>query len=162
MEYKKLDERAVKSWRIGRIIALGIVLAVVIPISVLLQLSSWESIWKTIIICAMALIAIYTAAGILIYPGLEYLQWGYIIEEDKVVIRHGIFFVKKTIIPIIRIQNITVSQGPINRKLGIYKLEMALASGSFEIEGLDKETADSISEGLKTKLYKRLEEKGAV
>ncbi len=52
MEYKKLDERAVKSWRIGRIIALGIVLAVVIPISVLLQLSSWESIWKTIIICA--------------------------------------------------------------------------------------------------------------
>ena len=98
----------------------------------------------------------------MLYPELEYRQWGYIVEEDRVVIRHGIFFVKKVIIPIIRIQNITVSQGPINRKLGIYSLEMSLASGSFAIEGLNKETADFISENLKAKLYERLQKKGEI
>lgn len=162
MEYRRLDKRVIKSWRIGRLIALCVVLAITVPATIFLCHSSWESVWKWILIGGMALLAVYTAIGLLFYPKLEYLQWGYIVEDDKVVIRHGIFFVKKMIIPIIRIQNITVSQGPINRKMGIYTLEMALASGSFEIEGLDKETADTISENLKAKLYKRLDEKGVI
>ena len=47
----------------------------------------------------------YLFLGLLLYPELEYRQWGYIVEEDRVVIRHGIFFVKKVIIPIIRIRS---------------------------------------------------------
>ena len=104
----------------------------------------------------------YLAIGMVIFPIIEYKQWGYKVEEDKVVIRHGIFFIQKTIIPIIRIQNITISQGPINRRLGLFQVEMALASGSFSIEGLDKETADAISENLKAKLYRRISEKGVL
>lgn len=97
-----------------------------------------------------------------VLPQIEYRQWGYIIEEDKVVIRHGIFFVTKSIVPIIRIQNITISQGPINRRLGLYKLELSLASGSFEIVGLNRETAEFIGENLKQRLYARVREKGVL
>ena len=110
----------------------------------------------------IGLFVCYLAVGLVVFPIIEYKQWGYSVEEDKVVIRHGIFFIRKTIIPIIRIQNITVSQGPINRKLGLFEVEMALASGSFSIEGLDKETADAISENLKAKLYRRISEKGVL
>ncbi len=162
LEYCKLDKRAVKSWRIGRLIAFLILLLITVPLGLFLGFSDWHSAWKLILIGAMTLLDIYLFLGLLLYPELEYRQWGYIVEEDRVVIRHGIFFVKKVIIPIIRIQNITVSQGPINRKLGIYSLEMSLASGSFAIEGLNKETADFISENLKAKLYERLQKKGEI
>ena len=102
-------------------------------------------------------LAVYKIVGLIIYPQIEYKQWGYIISEDRVDIRHGIFFVKHTIIPVVRIQHITVSQGPINRKLGVYEVEMSLASESFEIPCLSKDVADEIADNLKSRLYNRLE-----
>ena len=151
-----------KSWRIGRGIFFLIVLAMAVPGEIALGFLRSESIWKVLIMAVIGLFVCYLAVGLVVFPIIEYKQWGYSVEEDKVVIRHGIFFIRKTIIPIIRIQNITVSQGPINRKLGLFEVEMALASGSFSIEGLDKETADAISENLKAKLYRRISEKGVL
>lgn len=162
MEYNKVNPKAIKSWRIGRGIFFLIVLIMAIPGEIFLGISGWDSLWRLIIMAAIGALVCYLAVGLVIFPIIEYRQWGYKVEEDKVVIRHGIFFIKKTIIPVIRIQNITVSQGPINRKLGLYEVEMALASGSFSIEGLDKETADAISENLKAKLYRRISEKGVL
>ncbi|MCI9640393.1 MAG: PH domain-containing protein [Emergencia sp.] len=162
MEYSKVDPKAIKSWRIGRGIFFLIVLAMAVPGEIALGFLAWESIWKVLIMAVIGFFVCYLAVGLVVFPIIEYKQWGYNVEEDKVVIRHGIFFIRKTIIPIIRIQNITVSQGPINRKLGLFEVEMALASGSFSIEGLDKETADAISENLKAKLYRRISEKGVL
>lgn len=162
MEFKKPDRKAIKSWRIGEAIALGIILLVTVPLSIYLAVCEWESPWKYIIMGGLILLAAYQILALVLFPQIEYRQWGYLIEEDKVIIRHGIFFVKKTVIPIIRIQNITLSQGPVNRSLGLYKVEMALASGSFEIQGLDQKTADGISENLKDKLYQRVSEKGVL
>lgn len=162
MEYNKPDRKAIKAWRIGEAIAFLIITAVFAPSMYFLRISSWDSPWKLIIIIGLVLLELYAIIGLLIFPQIEYKQWGYLVEEDRVVIRHGIFFVKTTIVPIIRIQNITVSQGPINRSLGLYKVEMSLASGTFGIEGLNQETADQISENLKSRLYIRIAEKGVL
>ncbi|MDO4546372.1 MAG: PH domain-containing protein, partial [Bacillota bacterium] len=72
---------------------------------------------------------------------------------------HGIFFITRDIIPVIRIQNITVKQGPIYRRYDLHTVEIALASGKFEIVGLSRQTADEIAEALRQKLYTRLEQK---
>ena len=153
MDYIKLDKKAITSWRIGRILRLPIWLIVcaaafiggmVLPVA-------------GIIVKALAVaLAVYKIAGIIIYPQIEYRQWGYKISEDKVDIRHGIFFVTHSVIPVVRIQHITVSQGPINRRLGLHEVEMALASNNFEIPCLSKEVADEIADNLKSRLYNRL------
>lgn len=162
MEYNKPNKKAIKAWRISEGIAFIIITLIVAPAMFFLLRSEWDSPWKPIIIIGLVLLELYAIIGLLIFPQIEYKQWGYLVEEDRVVIRHGIFFVKTTIVPIIRIQNITVSQGPINRSLGLYKVEMSLASGSFGIEGLDQETADQISDNLKSRLYARIAEKGVL
>ncbi len=162
MEYRKIDPKAVKSWRIGRAIRLMILLIMAVPAEIYLAGAEWNFILRSAAMAAAALLVIYGIAALILYPVIEYRQWGYLVEEDKVVIRHGIFLIRKNIIPIIRIQNITVSQGPINRKLGLYEVELTLASGSFSIEGLDRETADSISENLKSRLYQRVAERGVL
>lgn len=156
MEYNKLDKKAVASWRIKRSIAFAVI---VIACAVILLLMPNETLYGKIIAIAIAVLLVYKLAGLIVYPMIEYKQWGYAIAEDRVDIRHGIFFVKHTIIPVIRIQHITVSQGPINRKLGLYEVKMSLASDSFEIPCLSKETADEIAENLKNRLYNRLDAK---
>lgn len=157
MEYKKLDRRIIDGWRTSRLIRLACFLAPTLLAAFFVDVDA--IVWK-IIYYGLWVICAYCLIGLIFYPPIEYRQWGYYIDDEKVVIRHGLFFIDQTIIPIIRIQNITISQGPINRHLGLYEVEIALASGSHEIVGLDQETADTISEGLRAKLYHRMEAKG--
>ena len=154
MDYMKLDKKAITSWRMGRILRLPIWIVVCAAAFVGgMFLPVAGGIVKT----AAIVLAVYKIAGLIIYPQIEYKQWGYKISEDRVDIRHGIFFVKHTIVPVVRIQHITVSQGPINRKLDLYEVEMSLASESFEIPCLSKDVADEIADNLKSRLYNRLE-----
>lgn len=157
MEYKKLDRKMIAGWRIARAIRLVCFLLPTIAVTIFVHN---DAIWWDIVFYGLWIVCAYCLLGLILYPPIEYRQWGYYIDEEKVVIRHGLFFIRQTMIPVIRIQNITVSQGPINRHLGLYKVEIALASGSHEIVGLDQETADTISESLRTKLYRRMEAKG--
>lgn len=161
MNYEQLDKKAIISWRIGRIISFLVFLIVLAGVLTFTKDTSLVTQYHKIFIGIAVLLTIYGAAGIYIYPEIEYRQWGYQITDDKVEFRHGIFFVTTTVIPIVRIQHITISNGPIYRKLGLSKVKIFLASGSFEIEGLSMATADTISENLKTKVMKRLQRANA-
>lgn len=160
MEYEKLDKRAILSWRLGRLISL-IIISIILSIGTLITkiINLSPTIYMYIYI-GCGLIITYKLLSLIFYPEIEYRQWKYLITEDKVEIHKGIFFINTTIIPIIRIQHISLSQGPINRKLGLYQVTISLASGAFTIEGLTEEKANKISEYLKNKLYTRLKSKG--
>ncbi len=157
MEYNKLDEKILISWRISRLIGIIIIGAILGVGLFLLTKADFFEPWRNYSFIGAGLIITYMLAGLFIYPAIEYRQWGYIITDDRVEIRHGIFFVKNTIIPIVRIQHITVSQGPIIRKLGISVLNIHTASGQFSIAGISNAEAKSIAEGLRSKLYNRLD-----
>ena len=159
MEFKQLDRKIIDGWRTSRLIRLGLVM---IPALVCTFFFNMDDLAFRIIVGVLWAFVVYCLVGLILYPPIEYKRWGYYIDQEKVVIRRGLFFLKQTIVPIIRIQNITISQGPINRHLGLYTVEIALASGSHEIVGLNQETADSISESLRAKLYIRIEEKGVL
>ncbi len=159
MEFKNIDEKIIDGWRSVRVIRLLISLVPALLGTLWFEI---ESIVGYIIIGGLWAICLYCLLSLIVFPPLEYKRWGYYIDHEKVVIRRGLFFIKETTIPIIRIQNITVSQGPINQYLELYKVEIALASDSFEILGLTKETAESINENLRAKLYDRIAEKGVL
>ena len=160
MEYERLDKKAILSWRIGRGIVYFIQLIIfIIGLIIINQFEELERFTKYAYI-ALGFVLAYSIFGFIVYPLIEYRQWRYAITEDKVEIRHGIFFINTTVIPIVRIQHISVLQGPIERKLGLHKIKVALASGTFEIVGLSKDKSDYITENLKNKLYTRLQAKG--
>ncbi|PYG89852.1 hypothetical protein LY28_00449 [Ruminiclostridium sufflavum DSM 19573] len=157
MEYNKLDKRILISWRIVRLMA---VLIIGIILAVCLFVLSGQLFFKPYMVygyAAAGVILGYLLMTFFLYPVIEYRQWGYIISDDRIEIRHGIFLIKITIIPIVRIQHITISQGPINRRLGISTINVHTASGVFGIEGISGEAANAMAEMLKAKLYSRLE-----
>lgn len=161
MDYVKLDRKAIVSWRAGRAMGLAAALFVCAALWIGSRFLLEENTYQWAVTLVLALFLIYKLIGLILYPLIEYRQWGYRITEDKVELRHGIFFITKTVIPIIRLQHITVSQGPVNRRLGLYEVELSLASGSFTIECLSKEAADTIAENLKSRLYVRLKNREA-
>jgi len=157
MNYEKPDPKAITGWRIGRLIGLLIFLILGIAASVVATIVdelSPAAIWVYLV---SGVIVLLSFLAFLILPVIEYKQWKYLITDEKVEIVHGIFFVTTSIVPIVRIQHITVGQGPIYRKLGLHKVTIALASGTFEIVGLREERAREISETLRARLYTRLD-----
>lgn len=157
MEFNKLDKSVVKAWRMQRLFGILFLVLISVVASVILQnIDMAEQMEHGIYVAIVGLLC-YKSIGCVVFPKIAYMQWGYRITEDRVEIRKGIFFIETTIVPVVRIQHITVSQGPIYRRLGLYKVEISLASGSFEIEGLTELASQSISQGLKDKLYARLE-----
>jgi membrane protein YdbS with pleckstrin-like domain len=157
MEYQKLDSRILTSWRIVRLISLVIIGAILIVGLIIMSRVAFLEAYVIYGYIVAGIIIIYMLLGLFLYPAIEYRQWGYIISDDRVEIRHGIFLIKITVIPIVRIQHITISQGPINRRLGISTINVHTASGVFSIEGISSEEASSMAEMLKAKLYIRLE-----
>ncbi len=157
MEYSKPDKKAITAWRISRI--MGFVIALIVCTAIGMAGGHlWETEkWKQLLHLGLAIFLLYKLAGIFFYPIIEYKQWGYRITEDKAEIRHGIFFITNSIVPLIRIQHITLSQGPVKRSLGLYDVELSLASDNFKIQCLTKSTAEKIAENLKARLYSRLE-----
>lgn len=157
MNYEKPDPKAITSWRIGRLISLVILLLIFAGIALGLTFWSEAEPYRLFAYLILGALTVYKLIGLFVYPRIEYRQWGYLITEDKVDIRHGLFYITNTIIPVIRIQHITMSQGPINRRLGLYDVELSLASGSFKIQCLSQTVAQEIAENLKARLYTRLE-----
>lgn len=149
-EYQKLNKNAIKSWIIGRLIGALIVSSMLITGKILLS-KILDSYYKINVFYTIGIIILISILLInsFIYPIIEYKQWRYIITHDKIEFTEGIYFVRKVIIPIIRIQHIQLNQGPINKFLNLYNISIFTAGGQHKIPNIDSIKAEEISEYLK-------------
>lgn len=153
MDYQKLDPRAIKMWRFGRILGLAVLLVIYAGLALLAYRILRDDFTLDFLPLILALMAIPVAAQILnlvLYPPIEFRQWAYLITGDRIEIKKGIFFHSTQIIPISRIQHVMVSEGPLARHYHLASVTIHTAGGSMKIDGLAHDTADEICENLKT------------
>ncbi|VYT64637.1 PH domain-containing protein [Clostridium tertium] len=149
-EYEKLNEKAIKSWVISRIFGTVILTIILIVIRIFLFkiIDNYAEI-NLIITTIMIIIILISLLTSFINPIFEYKQWKYKITEDKIEFTEGIYFVRRVIIPIVRIQHIQLNQGPINKFLKLYDITIFTAGGQHKIPNIQAERAEEISEYLK-------------
>jgi membrane protein YdbS with pleckstrin-like domain len=71
----------------------------------------------------------------------------YTLREQDLSYQSGVVFRKTVSQPMLRIQHVELKRGPIDRKIGLAKLQVFSAGGAmhtFEIPGLPVETAETI------------------
>lgn len=71
---------------------------------------------------ATAAIAIFWLAMLLILPSRRVASIRYHMAEDHIRIRRGFLFTVDTVVPFVRVQHLDVSQGMIERSLGLSSL----------------------------------------
>jgi membrane protein YdbS with pleckstrin-like domain len=162
MEYNTLDRKMITYWYIVRFRRIFLFIIIIgIPTLILSRLDFFRPA-ASYVYGIEGLILLYLLAAAFLYPVIEYRQWGYLIFHDRVEIKHGIFFISTSIVPVIRIQHITIEHGIILRKLGLSSVRIHTASGTFNIMGLSNSEARSMIESLKNNLYTRIEVRGKV
>ena len=158
MKMNKLDKSVLKLWYIrAGIGALALVGAIV---SVLVILFATEAPSNVILAVSLSVgIPVLLLLGVvLIMPVLRYKMyaWGY--DDKRIVVKQGVIFRHRVVIPVCQIQDLHRTQGPIMMMLKLSGVTISTAGSNFDISTLTTDEADSLIDALEQNLETRVEE----
>ncbi|WP_239256149.1 PH domain-containing protein [Listeria ilorinensis] len=138
---KKLPERIKAVWRISYMFSALIFFLLSTGLLILLYVTE-VSLWWSLIGFGFTVCYIVLAFGFVI--PFRYKRWSYQIRHEEIEIQRGIIFRSRTLIPMIRIQHVETTQGPLLRKEKLMALQITTAAGSHTIEAVDAKEADTL------------------
>ncbi len=144
--YRCLERSSIPSMYSGNAIYMAMALAFLAAYFLLVKRHMGDD-GEIIGIVLAAIVAVY-CIYLLISPMIFFRRYRYRIDSDKAEIRRGVFVVSHTLVPIERIHQVQVSQGPINRHFGLADLTMTTAGGVVTIQYLERPVAEEIAERL--------------
>jgi membrane protein YdbS with pleckstrin-like domain len=138
-------------WTVEEAIAWAVLVALVVAADVGARLAGLELPWPTGV--AAVPFAILGALGAWRIPLARYRTWSYEMAQDALELRHGIFELVHSAIPYFRVQHIDVTQGPVERAVGLARLVVHTASAGTDatIPGI----AAGDAEGLRRLILQR-------
>ena len=86
--------------------------------------------WQGIVAAALGVALL---VGTPIVPALRWRRWRWEVREHEIDLQRGIFVVRRTLIPMARVQHVETERGLIGQALGLATVEIHTAAGSHEI-----------------------------
>lgn len=158
MELKKLDKSVLKLWYIKA--AIGSLALVGLVTSVIAIMLATEVSKKVIFAVALGvgIPVIILLSFILIMPALRYKMyaWGY--DDKRIIVKHGVIFRQRVVIPVCQIQDLHRIQGPLMIMLKLSGVTISTAGSNFDISTLTTAEADRMIDELEHNLETRVEE----
>lgn len=144
---EKLPSDIKTIWRLKALIDF-VILVVIAGALLVWRILGPKSMEKPLLmaISIVSVVAILVLVVELMLVNYHWNYWTYYVDERQVELHHGFFFRKQIIIPIARVQNVTLKQGPILRLKKLQKVIVETAAGGSEIDGLKDNQADEIKE----------------
>ena len=93
---------------------------------------------------ALAVWAAGAPAAVALVPRLRYQRWRYAVRDDEIDIRHGTFVVRRTLVPIRRVQHVETESGPLLGSFGLAAVSFHTAAGETEIPALGTNQAELV------------------
>src|SRR3954454_9257741 len=75
-----------------------------------------ESWWRA---AGLAVLAVALVAGTAVVPELRWRRWRWEVREHEIDLLRGIFVVRRTLIPMARVQHVETERGLIGQALGL-------------------------------------------
>lgn len=138
---------AVKVWRISASIYIISYFLLVIATIVLAYIYDFSYLYSAI---AFGLGIVQVFVFVYLLPRLRYRRWRYEIFEQEIYIQRGILIMKRTIIPMIRVQHVDTEQGPILKKYRLATVSISTAATTHLIPALREEDASRLRDRIST------------
>lgn len=85
------------------------------------------------------------------WTGVEFSRWAWRLTSDMFEVRRGVLIRRTHLVPRSRIQNVTTTAGPLQRRFGLLSLTVHTAGArtrNVTVEDLEEEAAESIRQHL--------------
>ncbi|WP_077216078.1 PH domain-containing protein [Bacillus kwashiorkori] len=137
----RISEKALKVWKISGAISSAIYLSISITAIILINIFDWPKWIIPIIVVLWVLKSYYS---IFFSPKLRWKRWRYEVRDQEIELQYGLFVVTKTLIPMIRVQHVDTSQGPLLKKYKLASISISTAATVHEIPALEEEEAEEL------------------
>lgn len=139
----RISLRALKVWRQTGLIASACYVIVAIALTVVTVMFDWPN-W--VVFASWGTLCMFSFLFVYLIPNLRYKWWRYEVRERDIEIQRGLFIVKRTLVPMVRVQHVDTKQGPIMRKNNLSTVEISTAATVHEIPALDSTEAEHLRE----------------
>ncbi|MEK4520566.1 PH domain-containing protein [Psychrobacillus sp. FSL W7-1457] len=137
----RISVKGLRVWRIYGIIQTLVVLLLGIGTGVINYFTG-NYIWLYIV--AGAVVLLFGYLFIYLFPKVRWSRWRYEVRDQEIELQHGLFVVKRTLVPMVRVQHVDTEQGPILRKYDLSSITISTAATSHTIPALITEEADEL------------------
>ena len=158
MELRKLDKSVLKLWYIrAAILALVLIGFIASTVVILFAVEAASQI-KLAVLLAVGIHVVLLLGLTLILPALRYKMyaWGY--DDKRIIVKQGVIFRQRVVIPVCQIQDLHRTQGPIMMMLKLSGVTISTAGSNFDISTLTTAEADRLIDALEHHLEARIEE----
>lgn len=138
---EKLSLSAKSVWRIYSFIQIA-VLTVIYSLLLYILNDSFVPLYVKLIVGLV--LVVYFIVIVLIVPNVRWNILSYEVRDHEIEIQTGLFVVKRTIIPIIRVQHVDVMQGPLIKKKNLANIDITTAATTHTIPLLHSKDADEL------------------
>ncbi|UOE92276.1 PH domain-containing protein [Alkalihalobacillus sp. LMS39] len=142
---QRISKKALPVWRIKAGIDSAIFALFPIGYGIAISFFSFP-FWILWVLIAM--VFTYSVVSIFIMPILRWKRWRFDVLEDEIDLQHGVFVVKRTLVPMIRVQHVDTEHGPILRKYGLATVTISTAATVHRIPALPFEQADELRDSI--------------
>jgi membrane protein YdbS with pleckstrin-like domain len=83
-------------------------------------------------------------------PEVRFRRWRWEVNDLEVRLQHGLIIIERTVVPMVRIQHVDTSQGPIMRAFGLSEVRFTTAAGPHSIPALADADAAALRDRIAT------------
>lgn len=141
----QLPTKARTVWQLYGIIYTAIMIILTAGVSFIVTKFDWPQWIIWIVIAATLVVA---GLWIAIFPSIRHRIWRYEVREQEIEIQSGLFVVKRTLIPMVRVQHVDTEQGPILKRYNLANISISSAATIHTIPMLLTEDADDLRERI--------------
>ncbi|KEP25424.1 MULTISPECIES: PH domain-containing protein [Bacillus] len=138
---RQISLNGLKVWRLQNGIISLIFLLIIIGVFIASYYFQWPYWIGAILIGLWILQVIF---GIWLIPKIRHHIWRYEVFENEIEIQHGLIRVTRVIVPMVRVQHVDTSQGPLLRRYRLASVQISTAATVHDIPALELEEADEL------------------
>lgn len=140
-----LSPRVRSLWHLLWGIGAGVVVLVALGIGL-----AAASAGAAAVAAASAAIAMVAVAAAVAVPRARYRRWRWELTDEGLEVAHGVLVRVESAIPVFRVQQIDVRQGPLERAFGLVTLQITTASSGSDglLPGIDEDRAEAVRRQL--------------
>jgi uncharacterized protein len=127
---RPLDPRVVRVWTVQEAVGFLVLAAAALAVDVGARLAGVSVPGPPGLAAGLLLVA--GAADAWWLPRARYRRWRYQVAADALELRHGVLLHVHSAIPYFRVQHIDVTQGPVERAVGLARLIVHTASAGTD------------------------------
>jgi uncharacterized protein len=98
-------------------------------------------------ISGWVLVTVAAVGGVVVtavVPRVRWRRWRYEIRENEIDLRTGLWTVRRTLVPIRRVQHVDTEAGVLQNMFGLASVSFHTAAGATEIPALTREEAEAV------------------